>query len=121
MKRSLLASVTLLFCLVACFPLFTTPEETPTDTTITVTGLPDAPVKAYSEFTLKVNSPSDGYIDFRSSNPALASVGLVGRNPGMSAQNTGHLLHNIRHAEDPNFAACFAACHANPSYTVTKN
>jgi len=79
MKRSLLASVTLLFCLVACFPLFTTPEETPTDTTITVTGLPDAPVKAYSEFTLKVNSPSDGYIDFRSSNPALASVGLVGR------------------------------------------
>lgn len=53
------------------------PDE-PSGPELVVTGVPDAPVKAYSSFTLSVSSPSAGYIDYRSSDKSVASVSISG-------------------------------------------
>ena len=54
-------------------------EETPSEAEgLTITGLPSETVKANATFTLKASSPSKGQIDFRSSNPAQASVVVAG-------------------------------------------
>jgi len=69
---------TLLPVVLSCDPFFSsfTSEE---EKGLSVSGLPGSNVSAYSEFTLTVSSPSDGYISFSSSNPAVASIQLTGR------------------------------------------
>lgn len=44
-----------------------------------ISGLPSEQVKAFSEFIITADSPSEGYINFKSSNVAIAKITLCGR------------------------------------------
>lgn len=46
---------------------------------LVISGLPSEKVQPFTSFTLKASSPSDGYINFVSSSPAVASIVLNGR------------------------------------------
>lgn len=78
--RFLLVSVMLL--LGACNPDSSRIEENEPENipaALAVTGLPSEKIQPNTSFTLKVTSPSDGYIAFSSSVPAVASITLTGR------------------------------------------
>ena len=72
-----------LLCLASCKPVENDKPgdggNKPADPEFVVSGAPDSPVKAYTTFTLSVSSKSAGYIDFKSSNPSVATVTLAGR------------------------------------------
>ncbi len=72
-----------LLCLGSCQPVENDKPgdggNTPADPQFVVSGAPTGPVKPYSSFILNVSSKSDGFIDFKSSNKAVATVALSGR------------------------------------------
>lgn len=71
-----------LMCLFSCNPNQNNPEpEEPEEgsSILVVTGLPSEKIESNKEFKLKAASPSEGYIDFRSSNPSVASITLAGK------------------------------------------
>ena len=78
MKRWLYLLAGLLFA-ISCNPNTNNPEETDTEAGFLVSGVPEGKVKPFESFYLSVSSKSDGYIEFSTDHPSLASITLVDR------------------------------------------
>ena len=68
-----------LICLFSCIPDNDLPGKQEANPDFTIIGVPDGPVKAFSTFNLSIFSKSPGAIDFKSSEPDLASVTVCGK------------------------------------------
>jgi hypothetical protein len=72
MKRFALLLLASLVSFVSCFDFISNEDK------LSVSGLPGKQIEAYESFILTAESPSDGYIEVRSSNSSLASIVIVG-------------------------------------------
>ena len=81
MKR-LLTVLVGLSLLISCSPGMNNNESEEGESgsySLVISGLPSERIKPYTSFILKANSPSEGYIDFKSSDRSLATVTLAGK------------------------------------------